>query len=127
MGVSESSKQKAELPDIKAASSELLEPRWSIVSFDKREALGLTAGSKAEFDLGLALSKRLTITGTVLRARPSKEKAEVTREFESNVVPLFVDGTLKANIDRVFPYEEVREAHEYLESNESFGKVVLEF
>ena len=42
MGVSESSKQKAELPDIKAASSELLEPRWSIVSFDKREALGLT-------------------------------------------------------------------------------------
>ena len=89
--------------------------------------VGLTAGSKAEFDLGLALSKRLTITGTVLRARPSKEKAEVTREFESNVVPLFVDGTLKANIDRVFPYEEVREAHEYLESNESFGKVVLEF
>lgn len=89
--------------------------------------VGLTAGAKAEFDLGLALKKRATITGTTLRVRPLNEKAKLTREFENNVVPLLLSGAVKANVDRVFPFEQVREAHEYLESNESFGKVVLEF
>jgi NADPH:quinone reductase-like Zn-dependent oxidoreductase len=89
--------------------------------------VGLTAGSKAEFDLGVALAKRATIIGTVLRARSVDEKAELTREFENNVVPLLASDSVKANVDRVFPFAQIREAHEYLESNESFGKVVLEF
>lgn len=89
--------------------------------------VGLTAGSKSEFDLGLALTKRAAITGTVLRPRPADEKAELTREFDANVVPLLASGKIKANVDRVFNFEQIREAHEYLESNESFGKVVLEF
>ena len=89
--------------------------------------VGLTSGSKSEFDLGLALTKRAAITGTVLRPRPADEKAELTREFDANVVPLLASGKIKANVDRVFNFEQVREAHEYLESNESFGKVVLEF
>jgi len=89
--------------------------------------VGLTAGSNAEFDLGLALRKRLKITGTVLRARSFEEKAEVTRVFASEVVPLLAGGAVRPNIDRIFHFTEVREAHEYLESNESLGKVVLEF
>lgn len=88
--------------------------------------VGLTGGAKAEFDLGIALSKRIKITGTVLRSRPTEEKAEATREFAEKVVPLFQSGRLKPNIDRVFKIEEIQKAHEYLESNESFGKVVLE-
>jgi putative PIG3 family NAD(P)H quinone oxidoreductase len=87
--------------------------------------VGLTAGSKAEFDLGAALRKRLTIIGTVLRARSAEEKAEVTRVFAAEVVPLLESGAVRPNVDRVFAFNEVREAHEYLESNESFGKVVL--
>ena len=43
--------------------------------------VGLTGGAKAEFNLGIALSKRLTLSGTVLRARSLEEKAEATREF----------------------------------------------
>lgn len=89
--------------------------------------VGLTAGTKAEFNLGIALSKRLKIIGTVLRSRLTAEKAEATRRFAEEVVPLIADGTLKPNIDKVFKPEEIREAHEYLESNASFGKVVLEF
>jgi putative PIG3 family NAD(P)H quinone oxidoreductase len=99
----------------------------SLASKGRLMLVGLTAGSKAEFDLGLALRKRLKITGTVLRARPFEEKAEVTRVFAHEVVPLLASGAVEANIDRVFPFTEVRAAHEYLESNESFGKVVLEF
>jgi len=99
----------------------------SLASKGRLMLVGLTAGSKAEIDLGLALRKRLKITGTVLRARPFEEKAEVTRVFAHEVVPLLASGAVEANIDRVFPFTEVRAAHEYLESNKSFGKVVLEF
>lgn len=89
--------------------------------------VGLTAGAHAEFNLGVALSKRLHIIGTVLRARPTAEKAEATRKFAEEVVPLFAVGKLNPNIDKIFKMEEIRAAHEYLESNASFGKVVLDF
>lgn len=89
--------------------------------------VGLTSGSVAEFDLSMALRKRLRIIGTVLRGRSVEEKAAATRLFSDQVVPLLAAGTLVPNVDKVFPVDKVREAHEYLESNESFGKVVLEF
>ena len=89
--------------------------------------VGLTAGSNAEIDLGIALRKRVTIIGTTLRGRPTEEKAEAVKRFANEVVPLLANAKLVPNIDEVFPASEVRAAHEYLESNESFGKVILEF
>jgi NADPH2:quinone reductase len=89
--------------------------------------VGTTGGSKAEMNYGQIMSKRAKIIGTVLRARPTKEKAEATKKFAVEVVPLFEKELIKPNIDRIFKIEEIREAHEYLESNKSFGKVVLEF
>lgn len=89
--------------------------------------VGLTSGRTAEFNLGLALQKRATISGTVLRARPTDEKAEATLRFAHDVVPLFETGTLKPNLDQVFPVEDVIAGYKYLESNESFGKVIVEF
>ena len=89
--------------------------------------VGLTGGRSSEFNLGVALFKRLRIIGTVLRGRTIEEKSEATRAFDKEVVPLLADGRAKPNLDRVFPADEVREAYEYLGSNKSFGKVVLEF
>jgi putative PIG3 family NAD(P)H quinone oxidoreductase len=89
--------------------------------------VGLTAGSKSEIDLGLALRKRSKIIGTVLRGRSTAEKAEAVARFADEVVPLLASGKIVPNIDKVFPAADVRAAHEYLESNESFGKVILEF
>ncbi|MDM7921503.1 MAG: NAD(P)H-quinone oxidoreductase [Pyrinomonadaceae bacterium] len=89
--------------------------------------VGLTGGKSAEFDLGLALAKRLRITGTVLRARSIEEKAAAMRAFDIEVVPLLETGQLVPNVDRVFNFAEIAEAHAYLESNDSFGKVVLEW
>jgi NADPH2:quinone reductase len=89
--------------------------------------VGTTGGAKAELNFGLLMSKRAKIIGTVLRSRPTEEKAEATRKFAVEVVPLFAEGKIKPNIDHVFQVEEIRRAHEYLESNASFGKVVLEF
>jgi putative PIG3 family NAD(P)H quinone oxidoreductase len=89
--------------------------------------VGLTAGARAEIDLGAILRNRVTIIGTVLRSRTLKEKAEAVAAFEADVVPLLASGDVRPVVDRVFPAECVREAHSYLESNESFGKVVLTF
>lgn len=89
--------------------------------------VGLTAGRGSDIDLGMALSKRATIIGTVLRARSLEEKAAATKLFIEQVLPLFESGKIKPNLDRIFPAGEIRAAHRYLESNESFGKVVIEF
>lgn len=89
--------------------------------------VGLTSGAKAEFNLGIALAKRLTIIGTVLRSRSDDEKAEATANFAKQVIPLIANGKIVPNLDKVFAVADVRKAHEYLESNESFGKIVLEF
>jgi putative PIG3 family NAD(P)H quinone oxidoreductase len=89
--------------------------------------VGLTAGSKSEIDLGLALRKRATIIGTTLRGRPTDEKAEAVKRFADEVIPPLASGEVVPTIDKVFPVGDVRAAHEYLESNESFGKVILEF
>ncbi|HEX8736412.1 MAG TPA: NAD(P)H-quinone oxidoreductase [Pyrinomonadaceae bacterium] len=89
--------------------------------------VGTTGGARAELNYALVMSKRLKIIGTVLRSRPAAEKAEATRKFAAEVVPLLAGGKIQPNIDKVFTLEQIREAHEYLESNASFGKVVLEF
>ena len=87
--------------------------------------VGTTSGSKAEIDFSVAMSKRLRIMGTALRIRSLEEKATATRLFTEQVVPLLRSGAVRPVIDRVFLMEEVGAAHERIESNESFGKVVL--
>src|SRR5437588_10427174 len=87
--------------------------------------VGTTSGSKAEIDYSIVLHKRLRIMGTSLRIRSSEEKATATRLFAEQVVPLLASGAVRPVIDRIFPMAEVRAAHERIESNESFGKVLL--
>jgi NADPH:quinone reductase len=87
--------------------------------------VGTTGGAKAEIDYSVVMGKRLRIFGTSLRTRSIEEKATATRLFAQHVVPLLASGEVRPVIDRVFKLEEVRAAHERLESNESFGKVVL--
>ncbi|MFL6436540.1 MAG: NAD(P)H-quinone oxidoreductase [Terriglobales bacterium] len=87
--------------------------------------VGTMAGARADIDLGLALGRRAQMIGTVLRARPLEEKIAVTRAFAKEVVPLLGNGTLHPVIDSEFSLQEIRQAHERMESNETFGKVVL--
>ena len=89
--------------------------------------VGTMAGAKSEIDLGLLLRKRATIIGTMLRGRSIEEKAEATRLFASSVLPLVSRGAIRPVIDRVYPVDEIRDAHERMESNASFGKIVLTF
>lgn len=88
--------------------------------------VGTVAGGRAELELSPILRKRLTLRGTVLRARSLEEKIAATAKFAAEVVPLLGRGTLRPTIDSRFPLKQIRQAHQRLESNESFGKVVLE-
>ncbi len=87
--------------------------------------VGLLAGRSTNIDLGGVLRQRLTIRGTVLRTRPSHEKVEATRAFARDVIPLLASGQVKPLIDRTFSLDQIRDAHELLESNETFGKIVI--
>jgi NADPH2:quinone reductase len=87
--------------------------------------VGLTAGATAQFNMGVLLRKRLTMVGTVLRARPLEEKIAVAREFSERVVPLFDAGRLKPVVGHVFSFDQIRAAHDLMESNQTFGKIVL--
>lgn len=89
--------------------------------------VGLTGGRKAELDMGVVLQKRLTIRGTVLRSRSSAEKAAAVKAFAENIIPLFDERLLSADLDRVYGFDDVAEAYNYLASDKSFGKVVLEW
>jgi putative PIG3 family NAD(P)H quinone oxidoreductase len=89
--------------------------------------VGTMAGAKSEIDLGLLLRKRGTIIGTMLRGRSIEEKAEATRLFASSVLPLVSRGAIRPVIDCVYTADEIRDAHERMESNASFGKIVVTF
>jgi putative PIG3 family NAD(P)H quinone oxidoreductase len=102
-------------------SLRVLAPRGRLI------LVGLTAGRSAEVDLGVILNKRLSITGTVLRTRPPEEKMAVAREFESKVVPLFEEKRLRPVVERVFSFPDIRAAHQMMESDANFGKIVLKW
>ena len=89
--------------------------------------VGLLVGREAPLDLGLILSKRLTLVGTTLRARPLEEKIAATRLFARQVVPWLERGAVRPVVDAVFPWEEVRDGYARLASNQAFGKVILRF
>lgn len=87
--------------------------------------LGLLGGARAELDLSVVLRKRLTVVGTVLRSRPIEEKLTLVGAFANRMLPLFADGSLRPQVDRVMPLDAAAEAHALMERNANFGKIVL--
>lgn len=87
--------------------------------------VGTIAGASAPLDFRQVIGKRLRLTGTVLRARSTEEKARATRLFAAHVAPLLARGTLRPVIDSIYDLNDIRAAHLRLESNETFGKIVL--
>ncbi|MEZ5306023.1 MAG: NAD(P)H-quinone oxidoreductase [Pyrinomonadaceae bacterium] len=90
-------------------------------------AVGLVGGRKAEIDLGLVLSKRLTLRGTVLRSRSIDEKEAAVSSFENDLMPAFSSGLIAPKIDSVYGIDDVEEAYSKLAANGNFGKILLEW
>src|SRR5215216_8161464 len=92
--------------------------------------LGFLAGSHSEADLGPLLRKRLEIIGSVMRTRALEERIALVREFGKRMLPLFDQriehaAPLRPVLERTYPMTSLAEAHRVLESNETFGKIVL--
>ena len=102
-----------------AANLDALAPRGRMI------LVGTLAGASAPLDFRAVMSKRLTLVGTVLRARSNEEKARAVRRFAAEVVPLLARGLLRPVLDSTHALDDAPAAYERLESNATFGKVVL--
>ena len=87
--------------------------------------IGNLAGRAVELDIGATMVKRLRIAGTVLRPRSPDEKADATRGFARDVVPLLADATVQPIVARTYPLADAPAAYEALAADEVFGKIVL--
>ena len=87
--------------------------------------VGVPGGSRAGIDLRRLMVRRARLYGTVLRTRGVEEKAALAAEFSDAVLPGFEDGSLRPVIDRVLPAMKAADAHQRMEENRNFGKIVL--
>ena len=87
--------------------------------------IAVQGGTKSEFNAGLVLRRRITITGSTLRPRPVAFKAAIAQALRKNVWPLVESGKIKPVIHSTFPAAEAAQAHALMESNQHVGKIVL--
>ena len=82
-------------------------------------------GGRAEVDFRHIMMRRLTVTGSTLRASPNERKAAIASSLRAKVWPLIEAGIVKPVIHRVFPLSEAAAAHSLMESSQHIGKIML--
>jgi len=87
--------------------------------------IGLIGGARTQINLTPILQRRLTLTGSTLRARTAEEKGAIAAEVEARVWPLIESGAVAPVIDRVFPLTAAADAHRAIEAGTHIGKIVL--
>ena len=97
----------------------------SLALWGRVVVIGMSAGGRADFNVGLLASRRGTLRGSTLRTRSLEEKALVVRRAEHHVLPLVAAGRVKVLVDEVFPFERAQDAYERFRRGGKFGKVVL--
>lgn len=87
--------------------------------------IGLQGGRTAEIDLARLMGRRVHLIGTTLRARPAEQKAHIMRQVGEHVWPLVQRKEIQIRVDRKFALTDVAAAHEYFDSGQHMGKVLL--
>lgn len=82
-------------------------------------------GAKVELNLMPMMLKRLTLTGSTLRARSAAQKAAIAQSLRKEVWPLLENGHICPRIDSSYPIQQAAEAHRLMESSEHIGKIML--
>jgi NADPH2:quinone reductase len=88
--------------------------------------IALQNGAKAEINLLPILLKRLTLTGSTLRARDDQFKADIAQKLNQLIWPLLESGAVKPIIHSTFALTEAAKAHALMESFQHIGKIILE-
>jgi NADPH2:quinone reductase len=103
-----------------------VEKNLSVLNLDGRlSMIAFLKGSRVEVDLMRLMLKRLTITGSTLRARPEQEKAAIARGVRETVWPWIEAGAVKPVIDSRFALEDVAKAHARMDAMAHAGKILL--
>ncbi len=97
-----------------------------LAPFGRHVSIATQKGSSVTVDMRQIMQKRLTLTGSTLRARPGEEKARLVREVEQNIWPLVEEKRFKSLIYQVVPIKNASEAHKVMESSAHIGKIILE-
>ncbi|MBE0469089.1 MAG: NAD(P)H-quinone oxidoreductase [Methyloprofundus sp.] len=87
--------------------------------------IALQKGIKADISLLPIMLKRLSITGSTLRARNTEFKAAIAQQLQKNVWPLLATGQIKPIIQQTFPLAAAEQAHALMESSQHIGKIIL--
>jgi NADPH:quinone reductase-like Zn-dependent oxidoreductase len=87
--------------------------------------IGLMGGAKAEIPLGQLLTRRLSVIGSTLRARPDEEKARIVSGLIARFGRALESGEIAPIVDRVLDLSEAAEAHRVMKASSHFGKIVL--
>ena len=87
--------------------------------------IGMQGGTRGELDLGALMRKRGAIVAATLRARPAAEKAAICASVVEHVWPLVANGTVREIVDSTVPLDDVRRAHELMDSGTHTGKILL--
>lgn len=82
-------------------------------------------GSEVSVDFMPVMRKRLTLTGSTLRAQSADVKASIARDLEARIWPQIAAGKIKPLVNHRFPLADVAEAHQLMESNRLIGKMIL--
>jgi NADPH2:quinone reductase len=82
-------------------------------------------GPKAELDINQVMQRRLTVTGSTLRPRPSEFKGAIAARLREKIWPLIEAGRIKPEIYRTFPLAQAAEAHRLMETSQHIGKIML--
>jgi putative PIG3 family NAD(P)H quinone oxidoreductase len=97
----------------------------ALTTWGRMVFLATMGGKQANVDLLKVMMKRLTIRGCTLRSRTLDEKMTVTRRFATQVVPLFAHGSVQPIVEEIYPLHEIAHAHDVMEENKNFGKLIL--
>lgn len=87
--------------------------------------IALLGGSRGTLNCGQVMRRRLTVTGSTLRARPVAFKAAIARALRERVWPLLESGAVRPSIHATFPLAEAARAHAMMDAGEQIGKIVL--
>ncbi|MCD6026000.1 MAG: NAD(P)H-quinone oxidoreductase [Solimicrobium sp.] len=87
--------------------------------------IALLGGPKATLDMGTILRRRLTVTGSTLRARSIEFKQAIAQQLHQKIWPLLESEKIKPIIYQTFPFEQAAQAHALMESGVHIGKIVL--
>lgn len=97
----------------------------ALTSWGRIVFLSTMGGMQTNINLGILMSKRISMRGVTLRTRTLEEKLTATRRFATSVLPLLANGKVKPIIEHVYSLEEIGAAHAAMAENKNFGKLIL--